>query len=794
MERKKGRIWGQIACLLVVFFGASAVAFAQRDTYTISGYVLDAESREALIGATVYAPETQQGAYTNAYGFFSLSVQDDVRQVRVSYVGYDPQLIDVAPGMERLTVQLSATQLAEVVVTGDSRQMRQPTVGALDIPVHIIKSAPALLGESDLMKAIQLTPGVQSGTDGGSGIHIRGGGGDENMIVLDGVPVYNIDHLLGFFSVFNPSIVKKVALYKGSFPARYGGRLSGVVDVRTNDGNMKKYTGSLGIGILSAKAQIEGPIIKDRTSFNFSARRSWIDLIARPLMNKQDGMGGYYFYDLNLKLHHRLSKKDQLYLSVYNGSDKLYITQERSYNQGDNQTNSHIRWGNLVTAMRWNSLLGDKLHSDLSVSYTRYGFDLSLSERTIKNDGQVNGHMINYLSGIEDLGAHWNMHYTLSPRQELRFGADYVYHRFRPEAYGAKLEGEARARELEVEPLQRASRHVLAHDGAVYIESRTHWGALLLNLGVRATAFRVDDRNYFSIQPRADLDLRLTDKLSAQVAYSRMGQHVHLLTSSHISLPTDLWVPTTGRIKPMASDQFSVGGKYEFLPGCVLGVDAYYKLLHNVLEYKDGASFVGNSQGWEDKVATGRGRAYGIEFLLMKTTGRTTGWLGYTLARSERQFPDGALNGGAWFPYKYDRRHQVNAVVSLRLSQNTEVAASWEMHTGGALTIGTESQTMLQPDYLGKHRPIVGQYISGRNNFRLPTTHRLNVSFNFTTRYKNGAQGVLNVSIYNVYNAKNPSFILPFSLSDGMGEGGARRLTKFTLLPMIPSVSYTYKF
>lgn len=775
---------------------------------TISGHVIDAESRETLIGATVYAPEVQQGAYTNSFGFFSLTSQHQIKTLRISYIGYETQTIpiDTLAGSS-LTIALKPqTQLAEVVVTEERKQLHAPQTGAISVPVHIIKQTPALLGENDLMKALQLMPGVQSGSEGSAGVHVRGGGADENLILLDGVSLYNVDHLLGFFSVFTPEAVKRVDLYKGNFPARFGGRLSSVIDVRTNDGNMQRYKGTLSIGLLSSKVQFEGPIVKDRTSFNLSARRTYADLIAKPFM-PEDYSGGYYFYDLNAKLQHRFSHKDRLYLSLYHGRDRIHGSgEERTTLYEDNRDQvvqteyqGELYWGNTLAALRWNHVFSPRLYSDLTLAYTRYLFTTGMQEEEFVADKTSSYNAVHYRSGIEDLSLNWNAHYFASPNMELRFGVDYIYHRFRPESFSSKLKGQ-QAEEF-AERLNRLlggnRQYIPAHHGALYAEIKTKpLHGVELNAGLRTALFAVDDKAYLSLQPRFSIDWRILPDLNATLGYSRMVQNVHLLSSTTMTLPTDLWVPATQHIKPLTSDQISLGASYRFA-GWHLSLEGYYKQMNNVLEYKDGANFVGSSVGWEEKVNMGEGRSYGVEAVLMRQMGKTTGWVGYNLSKTERRFPDGSINQGRWFPYKYDRRHKFNIVVTHKFGKRLDLSASWEFFTGGVISLAYERVDYLRLEaldhsYIDNSRYYSAAYIPERNNFRLAASHRLNLSANFNRFHKNGARSIWNVSIFNVYNAKNPAFVMPIKF--GSAREGKAHATQFTLLPLIPSFSYTYKF
>ncbi len=794
--------------LLLILFCLSYLlpktALAQEQgNFTISGYIDDASSRETLIGATIYSHEYKTGAYTNAFGFYSLTLPKGTKTVRISYVGYKPQVIKLdGKDNDKLNIHLELIgTLQELIVTAEKRELSTPNIGSLNVPVQIIKTAPSLMGESDLMKTLQLLPGVQSGSEGSSGVFVRGGGPDENLILLDGVPLYNVDHMMGFFSVFTPEAVKNVKLYKGSFPARFGGRLSSVIDVRTNDGNLKDYHGTVSVGLISSKLQFEGPIVKDKTSFNLSMRRTYADLIATPFMPKGE-KASYYFYDTNLKLQQRLGGKDRLFLSFYHGLDKFYGEDKRHGDRTERirESEGRIKWGNTLAALRWNHTFSPKLYSDLTFAYTHYHFlfGTNSSEESVKTH-KKRSIDTNYKSGLHDYSAKWNLNYYLNSKYKFRFGVDYLFHNFRPEAFTIDKLG-IDDEELEKENLENLDlpkfSTIYAHNTSVYLESQSQFTKeLMLNLGLRASDFYVEGKHYLAIQPRAILEYRPIHDLQFQLSYSKMNQNVHLLTSANMTLPSDLWVPTTKLIKPMDAQQISFGTVFKGWHGWELSLEAYYKDMRNILEYKDGASFMGFSSGWEDKVAMGQGRAYGLELLLMRTLGRTTGWLGYTLAKSERRFNDESLNNGHWFPYKYDRRHQFNFVISHKFSKRIDASASWEFHSGGYITIPTGKIYDLTHDvenlthWNGRYRQ--GNISESRNNFHVPPTHKLNLSVNFNRFHKNGAKSIWNVSIYNVYNAMNPSFIYA---DNYYVTGNSFELTKFTLLPIIPSVSYTYKF
>ncbi len=662
-------------CLVLCLLLATTKILAQ-EQITISGYIDDSTSKETLIGATIFCPETKTGTYTNNYGFYSLSLPSNAKTIKISYIGYKPLNFELS----ELNLEKSQDfhleplgELKEVVVIGEKNELSTPNVGALQVPVSIIKTAPSLLGESDLMKTLQLLPGVQSGSDGSSGIYVRGGGPDENLILLDGVSLYNVDHLAGFFSVFTPEAVKDVKLYKGNFPARFGGRLSSVIDVRTNDGNLKEYHGTVSIGAIASKLHVEGPIIKDKTSFNLSLRRTYADLLIRPFLpkaTKEQGDAGYYFYDANLKIQHRLGNNDRLFLNLYHGRDELFVKMNEKRTDSEEKNKLYLNWGNTLASLRWNHIINPKLYSNLTTAYTYYAFRFGTEAEYIEfKDNKKSSLNAEYNSGIHDYSINWDLNYYFSNKQKFTFGANYIFHNFRPEAIVTDIDTPTKE-EMEQYLNQvklKTNSKIFAHNLSLYTESKTQFNKYLsLNAGLRLSSFIVDKKFYFSAEPRLLFEYKPIKGLQLQTSYSRMSQNVHLLTSVNMTLPSDLWVPTTKNIKPMNAQQISLGVIYNGINGWEFSIDSYYKDMRNVLEYKDSATFLGSSAGWEDKVVAGRGRTYGVEFLIMKTTGDLTGWLGYTLAKSERKFNAESINYGKWFPYKYDRRHHLNFVLSYK--------------------------------------------------------------------------------------------------------------------------------
>lgn len=779
--------------------------------FTISGYVTDGTSSETLIGANILESRQQQGTTTNPYGFYSITLPAGETELSFSYLGYTTRQYRLELSKDTLinVLMQDNNQLEEVVIVSDKAEagITATQMGAQEIPIAQIKNTPSILGEADVMKTIQLMPGVQAGVEGSAGLYVRGGGPDQNLILLDGVPVYNVDHLFGFFSVFTPEAVKKVTLFKSSFPARFGGRLSSVVDVRSNDGDMKKYHGTLSVGLLSSKIQLEGPIIRDKTSFNISARRSYIDLIAKPFMPKDDKIS-YYFYDINAKINHKFSDRSRLFLNFYNGKDSYYFktTDSSSSMYKDKMS---LNWGNTIATARWNYIFNQKLFSNTTVAYNKYRMDANSTVYTktnlIESISESNYHS-NYHSGICDWSYLIDFDYNPTPTHRIKFGAGYLHHDFRPEVATSKIqEKEDGITKQDTLYNSISNSTIQAHEVSAYIEDNFDIGSRLrMNVGLHLSMFRVQKRNYFSAQPRVSARYQLTRHTALKASYTKMSQYIHLLSSTPISMPTDLWVPVTSKIKPMQAHQYSLGSYYTGLPGWEFSVEGYYKQMRNVLEYKEGVSFLGSSSGWENKVEMGKGRSMGIEFMAQKTTGKTTGWIAYTLAKSDRKFAVGGINNGERFPYKYDRRHNLSLVVNHKFSNRIDIGASWIFSTGGTATIAEEVTAIIRP---GEDAIQQKDYIEKRNNYRLPASHRLNIGVNFNKKTKHGVR-TWNISLYNAYNAMNPTMI--YSNNSGgytsyikNQEDGKvylqyipakRKITKLTLLPCVPSVTYTYKF
>ncbi len=763
--------------LLLLF---ALMVFAQEKTFTIHGYIEDAASGEKLIGANIHEPGLRLGASTNRYGHYSFTLPAGNHKIIISYIGYDSELREIMLDRDReLNIKLRQSLLRgdSIVVVADAmdRTGEQTAMSVIRIPVEKIKFLPALAGEVDLLKTIQLLPGVQSGSEGTSGIYVRGGGPDQNLIIIDDAPVYNAMHLFGFLSVFNTDAIKNVTLTKGGFPARYGGRLSSVVDIRMRDGNMKEFKGTATIGLIASRATWEGPLLDGKTSFIISGRRTYFDLLTRPLLKAgNEGDFGYYFYDFNAKVNHIFSATDRVYFSVYNGDDRFFSEYDRdSFDMG---------WGNLITTLRWNHVFNSKLFSNTTLLYSRYVFD-------INSDFQSGGESFSsrYYSGVRDVGLKADFDYVPTPRHYIRFGMNYTGHLFSPGAFTFKSEsnGERQSGRL------TDDGDISAGEAILYFEDEMKLSPVFsLNAGIHASLFRVGEKNYYSAQPRLSLRYAFRPEWSVKSSFVMMNQYIHLLSNSGVGLPTDLWLPATRRVPQQTAWQTALGLTHSMTDlGLELSFEGYYKKMDNLIEYKEGASFAGFQGSWEDKVERGGGESYGMEFFVEKKIGATSGWLGYTLSWSNRTFP--GLNDGKTFPYRYDRRHDISLTVSHKFNSRWDMGLTWIYGTGNAITLPIGTFNLPNPDI--NHMPSVysvdAREYTSRNGYRMPAYHRLDLSFSYHT----SGNSIWTFSAYNAYNRQNTYFIFFNSDYDG-SRLIKREARQFSIFPIIPSINYSFTF
>lgn len=777
---------------IFLIIGSISYTFSQ----TVSGTVSDKSTGETLIGATVLDLVSGKGTITNTHGRYSLTLPQDSAHIRISYIGYTPEQFPLQLG--DTSVELNVQLIPSIELKTVTIRVERPTdpkssqISAIAIPVEHLKTVPVLFGETDVLKTLQLMPGVQSGSEGTSGMYVRGGGPDENLFLLDGVPIYNVNHLGGFFSAFNTDAIKNVTLYKGSFPARFGGRLSSVLDITTNNGNDKEYHGNISVGAISAKFSLEGPIIKEKTTFSISGRRTYADALIQPallLISTTDGVktnAGYYFYDLNAKITHKFSEKSRLYASYYMGDDAIYA--KIKYNEfGDNgNLKLGYNWGNIVGSIRWNYVINPKLFMNITGSYTRYRNNLGLGvESYYESIGGGSEEMemsMDYKSGIQDIALRADFDYTPTPEHNIKFGGTLTHHIFTPEVTGMKTDYSSTMYEEDNMSIDTIFGESIVHANELNIFAEDDWSiteSIKINGGIALSGFLVQGTFYPSIQPRLSGRWLLSENLSAKFGYAYMTQYLHLLSTSSINLPTDLWVPVTARIEPMNAHQIATGISYNLNDIVDLSLEGYYKYMDNLMEYKDGASFWGGSAGWEDKVCLGKGWAYGLEFLAQKTVGEFTGWIGYTWSKTMRQFdrPGQVLSGGKPFPAKYDRRHDISIVLMYKPSKKFDVSATWVYCTGNTATLAMHEFEENPYSYNGI------AYIENRNNFRMPAYHRLDIGMNFHKQKKHGIR-TWSISVYNVYNRHNPYMVYK----------SGNQLMQLSIFPIIPSISYQYKF
>ena len=805
-------------CLL--FFGLAWETTAQQ-RHCISGYVIDNKSQETLLGASVYEATTMKGSVTNNFGYYTLQLNDGPVSMKASFVGYEPfeTRFDLKNDTVINIALAQSNQLNEVTVTARAMEsnVKGTQMSAIELPVMQLKKVPALFGESDVIKALQLLPGVQSGTEGSAGMYVRGGGPDENLILLDGVPLYNVNHAAGFFSAFNADAIKNVTLYKGSFPARFGGRLSSVVDVRMKDGDMYEYHGNVSLGLIASKVNVEGPIIKGKTSFNLSFRRTYYDFITAPLANymikhesevanrKNSAWAGYYFYDLNLKVNHKFSDKDRLFLSIYSGDDKVYANMKYKEDLDDHvygigteveKLNIDWKWGNRIAALRWNHVIQPNLFMNVTGSYTQYrhymgaGFS---SETTYPAQNYNESMDLGIHSGIYDYSAKADFDYKPFDNHDVKFGAALTHHTYKPSTTAIHMKEAENNQAGFVFDSVSDNKRIRALETDLYIED--NWdvnGFLKVNAGLHYSTFSVEHKTYQSLQPRLSARALLTENFSLKAGYAYMSQYIHLLSSNAISLPTDLWVPVTGSVVPMNAHQVALGAFYDW-NGFEFSVEGYYKKMQNVMEYKDGASFFSLDQSdWQGKVVMGDGWSYGIELFAQKQVGKFTGWIGYTWAHADRLFnrEGQELNFGEVFPAKYDRRHDLNIVAMYEFNDRIDVGATWIYSSGNCATLPLQGY-----HGLGVYHDVVN-HIESRNNYRFNSYQRLDLVANFHKQKKHGER-IFSINVYNTLCHNNPFIVFPRDYDVYNGDGTTTKiktLRQICIFPIIPTVSWQYKW
>ncbi|MBL6874387.1 MAG: TonB-dependent receptor [Flavobacteriales bacterium] len=786
--------------LFVLLLFIPSVFYAQ-EKFTLSGFVSDKNNGENIIGVNIFCKELKQGVVSNTYGFYSLTLPAGNYEISFSYIGYKTQVhnLNLDKDIQKnIAFDITSFSVGEVEVRAKANIVEKTETSVIEVPIEQIKTIPALLGEVDIIKVIQLLPGVQS-SEGTSGFYVRGGGPDQNLILLDGVPVYNASHLGGIFSVFNADAIKSVRLTKGGFPARFGGRLSSVLQIDMKEGNSKEFKGDASIGLISSKFTFEGPIIKDKTSFIISARRTYLDLIVAPFLPSTTDLT-LYFYDLNAKINHKISKKDRIYLSAYSGKDKLGVDFSESFvDQITNEQSSlnfELGYGNLTSTLRWNHLFSDKLFSNTTLTYSRYSFNTDFgvnSTYTTNNETEIWDINFGYLSGIEDLGARIDFDFIPNPNHEIKFGTSYTNHNFFPGETTLSINEilPDTSQNFSLDTTLNFSGNTIADELYFYVEDNFKISnRLKANLGIHLGYYNTDRsnsifKNNISFQPRASVRYLLNDKWSIKGSYAEMTQNIHLLSNSSIGFPSDIWVPATDTVPSQTSKQWAGNISTEFGNGeYELSLEGYYKTMNNLITYKSGYSNLSSTESWENSVETGGiGESYGAELFLQKKKGRTTGWIGYTLSWTNRKFDN--INFGEWYPYKFDRRHDFSLVVSHRFNEKWDAGLTWVYGTGNAITF-PQAIYLGTPNNGNDFVDVVESY-GTRNSTRLDAYHRLDLGFNKTVKKKRITK-ILSFGAYNFYSRKNPFFAyLTY-------ESGNRVAKQVSLFPIIPSISYRIQF
>ena len=779
--------------VLLLAFSLSTFTLFSQNNFTISGYVKMAESGEAMIGATIAAPELKKGTYTNEYGFYSLSLpaSEDSLQIRYVFGGYQTEVRNIILNKDQtIDIELQIASLDEVVIEAESyqEQLNSTEMSVSRITMAEAKVLPALFGEVDIIKTLQLKPGVSSGSEGSSGIFVRGGGPDQNLVLLDNTVVYNPSHLFGFFSTFNSDAVKDVKLYKGGFPSQYGGRLSSVIDVKMNEGNKKKFSGAGGLGLIASRLTLEGPIKKDKASFMVSGRRTYVDVFTRLINEAQEDnpdfnqIPDYFFYDLNAKANYEISDKDQLFLSGYIGRDRF------KFDDGD--FNFNFDWGNSNTTLRWNHLFSPRLFLNTSASFSDYQYKIS-------NIFDIFSFELS--SRITDGSLRTDFTWIPNNRHTVRFGASGIYHRF----IVGRLDAGADDGSFSFEA---GNTYYGTEMGAYISDDFEVNDRLKINTGLRLSGFASDSNQTFNygIEPRLAVKYSLSQNVSLKASYARMVQYLHLVSSSGTSLPTDIWYPSNSRVKPQNSHQVAGGISIAIGDKFLLTNEVYYKWLGNQIDFRDAANLFVNDD-LDSEFVFGRGWAYGNEIYLEKKKGKLTGWIGYTLAWTWREFdgindegvliPEDVINDGERFHPRNDKRHDITVVGIYELKKRWRFSASWEFRTGNATTLAVGRFFNFGPEFFQGNfsQPRLNPIFVDRNGFRMPPYHKLDIGVVYKFFPKWG-ESDLTFSIYNAYNRRNPYFIYPDNVEDDNGALIGQQAKQVALFPAIPSITYNFRF
>ena len=788
---------------IIIALLTCSISFSQNQKINISGYVKSNDSGETLIGANVVIKSLKIGCTTNNYGFFSFSLDSADYLLETSYIGYENQSISISKSSNDVIFNLKPTSYITDEVTIKAKKedanIKNADIGKIEIDVEQVDQIPVLMGEKDILKTIQLLPGVQSGSEGSSGFYVRGGGPDQNLILLDEAVVYNASHLFGFFSVFNSDAINNMDLIKGTMPANYGGRLSSVLDINMKDGNNKKYGATGGIGLISSKLTIEGPIKKDTSSFIISGRRTYFDVLAKPFIDTTAFSGSsYFFYDLTTKANYQLSKKDKLFISGYFGRDVF------NFNSDDWGFKMNMPWGNATASLRWNHLFSSKLFMNTSLIFSDYKYELNMTQDL----DSLPTTETSLFSGIRDWNLKNDFSYYPNPKHKIKFGSNYVFHKFNPTSFSGSYDN------LDLEQII----NYYAHEYGVYVNDEFDVNdRLLLNFGLRYSGFtqvgpferQVKDNSgqigqvstdttiiygkgeivemYGGFEPRFSLRYLFNESSSLKFGFIQNYQYLHLTSVASSSLPTDVWLPSSDVVQPQFGRQISLGYFKNFSDNTYeTSFELYYKKMKNLVEYNEGY-MPGVSIGLDNidnNLTFGDGKSYGFEIFSAKRRGNLNGWVGYTYSKTTRQFDN--LNNGNWYYAKYDRPHDLSVVLNYKISDRLNLSTVFVYASGNSLTI-PKSMYIIDGNLITEWGDL--------NSYRMDPYHRMDVALTLKNKPQKKFSSSWTLSVYNVYNRKNPYFIY-FETEGLLGgtENVEIKAQQVSLFPIIPSISWNFNF
>ena len=758
-------------------------------SYTISGYVFDKNNGEKLIGATVFCRYNKRGTATNDYGFFTLTLPEDSLHLEIRYVGYKnykEQTINKANSFKIISLE-PRVDLKEIEIRDEGISKSEQKPNGFYFNLRGIKDIPSFMGETDILRAMQMVPGVQGAGESAGGINVRGGGTDQNLILVDGVPVYNIVHVFGLFSIINPGAVNSVEIIKGGFSAKYNGRLSSILDIKLKDGNNQKISGKVNIGMLLSSATIEGPLLKNKSSFLVSFRRTYFDAFYQPIQyfsnrkNVNDYSGWYYFYDVNAKVNFKIGNRDKISVNYFSGVDRGRITEKQTFS--DTVKFNHVKnlkWSTMMSSARWDHILTDKVFMVTTIGITEYStqFEDELNwETTIKPKVNLSSLDYTQTSGNRDLFVKSIFEINKIENHQIKTGADLIYHHYNTGTLNYKAKDANTDQDTSI-----GDKQIYSDEEVVYLED--NWKPnrrLNLNFGLSFNSINVKKTRYHLLQPRISGNYAFTNNFYINTSFTRMQQNLQILPNNSIGLPIDIWIPVTDYLKPQISDQFTFGIGYYFKNKYKLSVEGYYKSMKNLVELKEGAFFVFGGYDWDKSFYTGKGLARGIEVMLEKQTGKVKGWVGYSLSKSDRQFQ--SINNGHAFPFKYDRRHQISVLLKFPTTKkHWNFSVSWLFSSGSPVTVPTSVYTINNKTYYE---------FTQRNNIRMSNYHRMDLAFTKTIVFNKNTR-VWNIGAYNLYSHVNPLFIsTSFLVSNTSSK---LKFYEVGLLPLIPFISYEISF